>query len=169
MNARHPQDDTLIAYALNEMDPPSRAELEAHVRACPACSDTVRKLGEAMGGFRGAVLPDPPARVLVQLLSAQAEAREPRRVVSWWRAPLAAAVVVAFTASIFVAGFWFGQRSTEGSTAFSTSPAARARGRLPAAPQIAFQATPPMDAWLTSSGDSAAGWLAPGVDVRDSL
>ena len=82
---------------------------------------------------------------------------------------MAATAVVAATAMIFLGGFWFGQQRGGVSPAFVRGGAMRADGSLPAAPRIAFRATPPMDAWLSSSGDSAAGWLAPAVDVGDSL
>ena len=103
-------------------------------------------------------------------LSEQARVRERRHPArAWWRAPVAATAVVAATAMIFLGGFWFGQQRGGVSPAFVRGGAMRADGSLPAAPRIAFRATPPMDAWLSSSGDSAAGWLAPAVDVGDSL
>ena len=87
MSEHHVVEDVLIAYVLDELDPSGRTEVESHAAACPACGETIRRMGEALARFRESALPDPPARVLMELLEAQTRNRRQPRVRPWWRSP----------------------------------------------------------------------------------
>jgi anti-sigma factor RsiW len=83
----HLDDDKLIGIALDELDPRDRTDAEAHAGSCPFCAAAIERLRGAIEGFRSAPLPDPPARVLLQLLGVQAGMHAPARVRAWWRSP----------------------------------------------------------------------------------
>ncbi len=111
MSEHHVVEDVLIAYVLDELDPAGRTEVESHAAACPACGETIRAMEGAIARFRESALPDPPARVLMQLLETQAGNRRPSRVRPWWRSPIPAAAAVFVQTAIFLTGFWVGHHS----------------------------------------------------------
>ena len=161
MIARHLSDTLLMSYALGELEGEEQAAAAAHIETCAACCEMARRLGAALRAYREAPLSEAPPRVLVGLLEAQAAGRgwEVRSGLAltrlWWRrVPLAraAAVALMMMAVTFGAGFWVGHRSGETAAPAeyeAISPPAP-RVRLPDAPSIAFQATPPLDAWVAS-------------------
>jgi hypothetical protein len=121
-----------------------------------------QRMGAALRAYREAALPEAPARVLVELLAAQATRRgrdaRRREAARWpgWRWVAAAAALTVVT---FGAGFWVGHRSGEApEPAKHDVISAPAPGvRLPEAPSIAFQAAPPMDAWTVSPAAVTVG------------
>jgi hypothetical protein len=124
---------------------------------------------EAIAHFRESSLPDPPARVLMQLLETQAGNRRHSRARAWWRSPIPAAAAVFVQTALFLTGFWVGHHSASTTGAAGIDGEGLRRGSLPPAPQVAFQTTPPMDVWFTSGDTAIAAWLLPRNDVGDSL
>jgi anti-sigma factor RsiW len=169
MSEHHILEDVLIAYLLDELAAADRTEVESHAAACATCGETIRTMEEAIARFRVAALPDPPARVLMQLLETQAENRRPSRVRPWWRSPIPAAAAVFVQTAIFLTGFWVGHHSAPASGAAGFADEELRGGSLPPAPHVAFQTTPPMDVWFTSGDTAIAAWLIPHDDVGDSL
>jgi anti-sigma factor RsiW len=75
----HPTQDLLIARALGELDEfeeSERAGVEAHLAECPRCAGVVRTLADAMSGYRESTRQEAPARILVDLIEAQAATLE---------------------------------------------------------------------------------------------
>ncbi len=72
MSEHHIVEDVLVAYVLDELDPAGRRDVEAHAATCATCGETIRTMEEAIARYRESALPDPPARVLMQLIEAQA-------------------------------------------------------------------------------------------------
>jgi anti-sigma factor RsiW len=169
MSEHHIVEDVLIAYLLDELDPASRAEVVSHAAACATCGETIRAMEKAIAGYSESALPDPPARVLMQLLEAQGEHRRPSRIRPWWRSPIPAAAAVFVQTAIFLTGFWVGHQSAPTSRTVGIDGEGVREGSLPPAPQVAFQTTPPMDVWFTSGDTAIAAWLIPRDDVGDSL
>lgn len=101
----------LTEYALGELQPRERADVERHARECAACAAELRELALVMQALAGAVDPvTPPAalkqRVLVALAGAPQEGMpaRPSRARTWntgWLA-LAATVVLAAGALLYL-------------------------------------------------------------------
>jgi hypothetical protein len=101
-----PDKDTLVSYVYGECDAKTRAAVEAHLQACPACADEV-------GGFSGVrqALSEwaPPDRVAGFRLVREEEAEAPPpakvlRPARWWQAPLPALARVAAAILLFAGG-----------------------------------------------------------------
>ncbi len=176
MNARHLSDTLLMSYVLGELEGGERAAAAAHAEECTACGEMARRMGAVLRAYREAPLPEAPARVLVGLLEAQPAGRGRKARsglaltrLGWRRVPLAAAAAVALMlmAGTFGAGFWVGHRSGEAAAPaeYETISPPVPRVRLPDAPLIAFQATPPLDAWVASPA-AVMGSTAPRGGVR---
>jgi anti-sigma factor RsiW len=56
MAGQHPDELTLLAYVEGELRAAERGTLAAHVAACPACADSVRRLETAREALRSAPL-----------------------------------------------------------------------------------------------------------------
>jgi hypothetical protein len=105
----------LGAYVLNALEPGERAQVEEHLRSCPACAAEHARLAPLPGlltlavpAGRASEEPLPPSleeRLLdvVASESPRRRARGPRRLVHGWRPLLAAAVVAAGVAFAAVA------------------------------------------------------------------
>lgn len=169
MNEHHIVEDVLVAYLLDELDPAGRRDVEAHIATCATCRETIRAMEEAIAGYSKSALPNPPARVLMQLLETQARGRRRFGARPWWRSPIPAAAAVFVQTAIFLTGFWVGHHSAPASGTAGIAGGGLRGGSLPPAPQVAFQTTPPMDVWFTSGDTAIAAWLLPRNDVGDSL
>lgn len=105
MTDRHPDHDSLVALALQDVDPAGRAHLSGHLAACPACRAEYAVIEDAVAqALVAAPAVAPPAgfsgRVLTAMgLEAPSGARAshaPAPPRAWWRTPwLAAAALVA--------------------------------------------------------------------------
>jgi anti-sigma factor RsiW len=158
MNDRHtdhPDDDLLIALALDELDAGERTRVEAHLGACASCRGVVATLAGSIDSLRAAPRPTAPAGILVELLEAQSTARVERRW-SWWgrlwqRRLVPVPALVVFLV-LLGAAFWAGRRSAPSTvpTAFEPGPG-RGRGaivrraELPEPPRIPFQVAAALD------------------------
>jgi hypothetical protein len=60
MAGQHPNDLTLLAYVERELGAAERGTLAAHIAACPACAETVRRLQTARETLRAAPLLELP-------------------------------------------------------------------------------------------------------------
>jgi anti-sigma factor RsiW len=147
MTDRHPADDVLIAWALNDLAAGDREEVDAHVARCPQCRELVAELETALRCYRTVERPDAPARILVDLLAAQARhahGRERRVSLRRLTPVLAAATLLAV---VFLTGFWMGSRSERAPIVPANDEAgAGLRGPLPEPPHVSFQSTPPLEA-----------------------
>jgi hypothetical protein len=100
-------DETLMAYADGELDPPARAAVEAAMRADPEIERRVAQYREQREKLRAAYAPElaqPVPDRLLAVLRKRGPARQGRVVIkSRWRYPasLAASVVVAIGLAIF--------------------------------------------------------------------
>jgi len=164
MSEQHLVDDVLIAYLLDELDPSDRRDVESHVAACAACGETIRRMDAAMARFRESALPDPPARVLMQLIEAQARNRKSSWARPWWRSPIPAAAAVFIQTAIFLTGFWIGHHSAP-APGSSKIDGETLRGGSLLRHQRSLPGHPPMDVWFTSSDTAVAAWLLPRNDV----
>jgi anti-sigma factor RsiW len=150
MSTMHPGEDELIAYALGEMDPRERAGIEAHLGACEGCRELARRLGAALAAYRSSESREAPARVLADLLEAQAELRPGRGARGWRLQPILVAAALVVVAGIFASGYWMGRDAARvtGSTAPAVgSPRGGPPARpLPERPAIEFRSEPPLEA-----------------------
>jgi len=150
MNDTHPGEDQLIAFALDELEGEDRARVESHLGTCEACNGTVMALRGAVDGLRTAPRPEPPARVLVDLLATQATTTADRPA-PWWRRtslprwalhPLPAAAVMTV---LVLLSFWAGRLSVHAPATSGAGGAARADSSsvifraLPDLPEIPFE------------------------------
>jgi anti-sigma factor RsiW len=146
MNINHLTDDQQIAYALEEMPPADAPQVEEHLARCSACREHIGLLARAIGAVRTAPSPEPPARVLVDLLEAQAARRARRWPWPAFRNPGARpAIAAALVAALFLSGFWAGRRSIAPSPppgAERPSPAHDIGRPLPPPPGIPFEVVP---------------------------
>ena len=97
--------DTLIAYIYRECDAETREAVDAHLAACPACTDEVAGFGmvrESLSQWA------PPDRVGgFRLVRDEDEAAAPARVLRparWWQAPLPTLAKVAAAILLFAGG-----------------------------------------------------------------
>jgi len=95
----------LGAYVLGALDPPERAEVEAHLAGCPACRDELASLAPLPGLMSrltlDEVLSGPPPvddAMLERLLSAAARERKTAARHRWLAAAAAAAVLAGGSA-----------------------------------------------------------------------
>jgi hypothetical protein len=132
MDTQHPAEDRLVAGSLGELNQEEQQQLERHVEECAECGPVFRTLQKALQGFRERPRPAAPARILVDLIAAQAAQPSPARSTSqpvmaairrgestgvrgsawrsgrWWGTSLAVAAVVVL---LFVSGFVAGRRT----------------------------------------------------------
>ena len=99
MSAPHDEQALAAAYVLGALDAAERQRFEAHLAACPVCSEEVRSLGgvvAALGRSVPQIAPDPAlrSRVLRAVTgTAPAPAAPPRSAIAWL--PFAASLLVA--------------------------------------------------------------------------
>ncbi len=150
MNETHPGEDRLIAFSLDELEGEDQVRVESHLGTCAACHDQVVTLRGAVDGLRAAPRPEPPARVLVDLLETQA-ATTTGRPAPWWRrgittrralSPIPAAAMMTL---LILSSFWAGRWSVRSPAPTGHGGAARADSSavifrtLPDLPQIPFE------------------------------
>jgi anti-sigma factor RsiW len=140
MNPKHPTDDRLIAYALDELKGSTRDELEIHLESCDRCRAESEAIALVIDSERAASPGSAPLRILVDALS--------RRAVSpaWYGRPalrtalgIAACVLMVV---IFGSGFALG-RQTASATSQETMSAqhtadAHIQTPLPTPPPVRF-------------------------------
>ena len=147
MNDRHPAEDELIAWALDDLAAADREGVAAHFAGCPQCRELAQELQASLRSYRTSRRPAAPARILTDLLSAQARytrGGEPRRTLRRLAPALAAAALLGV---VFLTGFWMGSRSERPPIAPQRDDAGSAlRSPLPDPPRVDFQATPPLEA-----------------------
>jgi anti-sigma factor RsiW len=147
MNDRHPAEDELIAWALDDLTAADREETAAHIAGCPQCHELAQRLEAALRSYRTSRRPDAPTRILADLLAAQAthgRGGEPRSTMRRLAPALAAAALLGV---VFLTGFWMGSRSDRPPIAPQRDEAGSAlRSPLPDPPRVDFQATPPLEA-----------------------
>lgn len=136
MNTQHPSADRLVAGSLGELGKEEQEQLERHVEACAECAPVFRTLQKTLQAFRERPRPAAPARVLVDLITAQAAQSSPaasknQRATAaplqgdstrahwavWrsgrrWRVSLAVAALLVL---LFVSGFVAGRRTAPAS------------------------------------------------------
>lgn len=142
MTTPHPGDDRLIDYALAELQAGDRGSVETHLEQCNDCRKVVATLSTIVQSAQVAHPPEPPARLLVDLLQAQADARSgpsPRITGSNRFATAAAAVVLIGV--IFAGGFFTGRQATTPSSPVRSGVDTLrvVRPPLPEPPEIPFQ------------------------------
>jgi len=173
-DTRHPGDDVLVAFALDETPARERAAIETHLDGCETCRGIVLRLHAALEAYRTVKPPEAPAHVLADLLEAQAAARAPR---PGWRPRLRLVFVTAgliALAGIFASGFWIGRSTAPAGTPATaaaekggTAPGARP---LPERPAIEFRAEPPLMTGFTVVAEAIqSGTVERGNGSRDSL
>src|SRR5881628_3898553 len=142
MTSVHPDDGSLIAYALADLDPGECHSVETHLGACGTCSAQVEELARALDVGRGGRDSSAPANVLVEILSHQAELRGTRAsLLHHLRRPAPLLVTAGVAALIFGAGYLRGRSAP----AAASSPRVEAHGTferrapLPAPPSIPFE------------------------------
>jgi anti-sigma factor RsiW len=148
MNDRHPTEDELIAWALDDLAAADREEVAAHFAGCPQCRELAQGLQAALRSYRTSRRPeDAPTRILADLLAAQA--RHVRGGGRWstLRRLAPALAAAALLGVVFLTGFWMGSRSEGPPIAPQRDEAGSAlRSPLPDPPRVDFQATPPLEA-----------------------
>jgi anti-sigma factor RsiW len=87
----------LDAYHDGELSPAERAEVEAHLRECPACAAELAAIRAMSGAFADAAPPEPSREQLMQVARAvRAEPSDARLLLRLFRgAAVAAAVLLA--------------------------------------------------------------------------
>jgi anti-sigma factor RsiW len=98
--------DTLISYVYGECDATTRAAVEAHLQACPACADEVGGFGTVRQALSEWA---PPDRVAGFRLVREEDVEAPPaarvlRPARWWQAPLPALARVAAAILLFAGG-----------------------------------------------------------------
>ena len=75
--------EKLEAYALGELTPEERREVEVHLGSCPTCARDVRELNDVLAGLGASVAPvTPPAALRKRVVAAVAvEPQEPVRAI----------------------------------------------------------------------------------------
>ncbi|TDP95001.1 anti-sigma factor [Labedaea rhizosphaerae] len=115
----NPEVHTLAgAYVVNALSEVERRQFERHLADCADCTEEVASLREVVAVFAGTVAEPPPEHLRAQVLAKTAVTRrlppvvagrdQPRKPLSRWLMPVAAALLVAAT----VAGVLFGYRAT---------------------------------------------------------
>jgi anti-sigma factor RsiW len=173
MSTAHPDDDALVAHTLGELDPAARAEVDEHLDGCEACRVVVARLRAAVEAYRAAEPVEAPARVLADLLEAQAQQRARRA--GWARRlrPVYVAAGLIAIAGAFASGLWVGRSVAPGSRAAGAADTSRsgapAPARLPKRPVIEFRAEPPLETRLALAAESSFVGIPGGGIKRDSL
>ncbi len=160
MNTAHPGDDALVAFALDDMAPADWTGVSAHVEACESCRKVVGRLRAALQAYREEQPPEAPARLLADLLAAQAEQRTRGEVRARWLRPALAAAALIVAAGIFASGFWAGRSTApsgeaSGAAVSPRDSSALPPARLPRRPAIEFRAEPPLEAHLALAAGMA--------------
>jgi anti-sigma factor RsiW len=156
MSGHHPVDDSLVAYALDELGATEREEISSHVAECKTCADIVSRLTSAIETYRTSPSAGAPPGLLAELLEAQRAAQE-RAASAWWRPrPALAAAVITGVAVLFLSGFLAGRVSAPARTIQETHLEAQTviPRPLPDPPVIGFQTEPPLGARFAVVGGS---------------
>ena len=154
----HPGEDTIIAFALEELGENEREEVESHLLACEECRRSATSLRAAIEGYQRRERPEAPARVLVDLLAAQGGRSEGKRtrLLRFGAAPVALAA--SLLAAFFLTGFLAGRHTASAPEGTQADMERRAplRQPLPEPPPISFETA------LAVPGDAvgaAENWL----------
>jgi anti-sigma factor RsiW len=150
------------AYVLGALSPAERAEYEAHLPGCRACSAAVARLAPVpglLGRVDPAALlpPEPGASRLPQLLTAVSRQRRRQARVRRWQLAAAALAAAGFAAAGGVA--WSGVATPEPAPV-ATAPAGTTPG-----PSAAAVAMTPVDDSAPITAEVAVGPVAGGTEV----
>jgi len=169
MPENHPDDDRILAYALNELEDAEREAVKVHFRECAGCMQQTAQLVTLLARFREPAPAPAPVSVLVNLLERQSAGPRHRD----WRhsrqlQSIAAGIVVAVLA--FSAGYMQAQHektATERTARSQAGQGAAERKTYTIAPNLIPVATVAPGDWgmvfasSPSSQDSTA--------IRDSM
>jgi hypothetical protein len=129
----HPSEIELLELVEDDLDPPARAAVEAHVASCPQCGATVSQLEQARAALRAAPLPElPPERQAEIFASLGPQERERSGILGFFSSPKRIALVAAPVAAAVVAVVAI---SLTGGNGSGTSAAKETDNRTPAAPE----------------------------------
>lgn len=148
MSERHPTGEQLNAYLLDELGPPERRELRAHLDACAACRAATEALAVPLAAYRAGA-PAPADEMALGRLLARAATRSAARP-RW----IAVAAAAAAAVMIFLGGFWAGRSDA------SRAVSAPAQGGSPVAVRARFDREPPPLTFAAADADLLGG-LAP--------
>lgn len=174
MNAIHPDDDTLVACALDELEARDRAAIEAHLAVCETCRGIEGRMRAALDAYRMSEPAEAPARVLADLLETQAALRARRAGWSRRLRPVFVTAALVVFAGIFASGFWMG-RSTAPAPAVAAAPVKAGMNRapeprpLPARPAIDFRTEPPLEIRFALAAETSFTGVPGRPGSRDSL
>ena len=102
-------EELLSAYLEGELAPAERAEVEAHLAACPACAEFAALMREALTATARFPQVEPPAALMARLYGIPEKAKGRRRLVrpvfEWLARPALQPVYAAATALLMVVSF----------------------------------------------------------------
>jgi hypothetical protein len=91
---RHPTEDALVLQYYGELSGEERAEIDAHVAACPACAAAREALGAALDRVGAAEVPEPDADFETRMWT-RVRAALPPRPAAWHERPVVALGAIA--------------------------------------------------------------------------